>query len=207
MEKTIFLFRRHPHRSPEDFAHYYVNNHAPLGARTTRCLQGYTVNIVEGERGPDAITEHWLQAATDILTPGIAYATPEDFQAVLADDRTLFDGAFRLYVGVEEIQIVPGRPLDSPLRARTPETKLIWLYPDASTVPPPPAAARRVVDDRIGYRLSADEKGFVRHAPDIAVVRSAWGPSVEAFGDDASDAIVVQEYRFIAAPEWAPSGA
>jgi hypothetical protein len=202
MEKTIFLFRRHPDRTPGDFARHYVTSHAPLGARLTRCLRGYTVNIAEGGHEWDAVTEHWLPAAADILTPDVAYATPEDFQAVLADDRTLFDGSFNLYVAVGEDAVVPGDPLDSPLAARTPEAKLIWFYPDAASVPPPPAGARRVVDNRIGYRMGADETGIAPVPSDIGIIRMAWGPSVEAFGADAQGAIVTNEYRFIAAPEW-----
>jgi hypothetical protein len=202
MEKTIFLFRRHPDRSREDFARHYVTSHAPLGARLTRCLQGYTVNIVEDGGGWDAVTEHWLPAAMDIMTPDIAYATPEDFQAVLKDDRTLFDGTLNLYVATAETWPVPGEPRDAPMGTQTPEIKLIWFYPDASAVPPPPAGARRVVDNRIGYRMGIVGESLAPSPSDIAVIRMAWAPSVEALGSAAADAIAVREYRFIAAPKW-----
>jgi len=53
MEKTIFLFRKHRDRSAADFARHYIHNHAPLGGRLTRCLLGYTVNIVDRTGGAD----------------------------------------------------------------------------------------------------------------------------------------------------------
>lgn len=202
MEKTIFLFKRHKDRSRENFASHYIGNHAPLGARLTRCLLGYTVNLVEGEGKPDAITEHWLRKAQDLLTPDVAYATKEDFDAVVADDRSLFDGFADLYVAVEETYPIEGEPLEAPLAQQTPETKLIWFYKDPAAAPPPPQAARRVVDNRIGYKLVFTERGREKIAPDIGLIRMAWGPSVAAFGEDGADAIAVKEYRFVKAPAW-----
>jgi hypothetical protein len=199
MEKTIFLFRRHKARSPDNFAAHYIGNHAPLGARLTRCLRGYTVNIVDGEGGPDAITEHWVDRASDLLTPEIAYATTADFQAVVADDRSLFDGMAELYVAVEEI-VHGGAPLDVPLAAPTPETKVVWFFADADAAPPIPAAARRVVDNRIGYRLVFTERGREKVASEIGLIRMAWGPGLPGSGPDLAKGTVVREYRFIAAP-------
>jgi hypothetical protein len=201
MEKTIFLFKRHKNRDREDFAHHYVTNHAPLGTRLTRCLLGYSVNIVERDCEYDAITEHWVSLASDLLTPEIAYATPEDFEAVVRDDRTLFDGS-DLYVATKETYPVPGEPLASPLGAQTPEAKLIWFYGDAAAAPPPPPAARRVVDNHIGYKLVWKPEGRLSIAPDIRLIRMAWGASVEAFGADTTAAIVVREHCFIAPPRW-----
>jgi hypothetical protein len=201
MEKTIFLFRRQKDRDRANFAHHYITNHAPLGTRLTRCLQGYTVNIVTDEDGYDAITEHWVDHASDLLTPEIAYATAKDFEAVVNDDRTLFDGS-ELYVATKETYPVPGEPLASPPGAPTPEAKLIWLYADASAAPPPPANARRVVDNHIGYKLVWEPDGRKSITPDIQLIRMAWGPSVEAFGTGAMGAIVVKEHRFVAAPRW-----
>ena len=55
MEKTIFLFQRHRDRTRDNFARHYINAHAPLGAKLTRSLLGYTVNLVENSRAPDAL--------------------------------------------------------------------------------------------------------------------------------------------------------
>jgi hypothetical protein len=203
MEKTIFLFQRKRQRSPADFARHYIEQHAPLGARLTQCLLGYTVNIVSTEGGPDAITEHWLPAAMDLLTPDKAYATREHFEAVVADDRSLFD-SFQLYVIVEETYPIPGEPLDTPLGQVTPETKLVWMYQYAEA-PPPPAGARRVVDNHVGYKLVYEGKERKRVAPDFQLIRMAWAPSLDSIGSAASEAILVKEHRFIPAPRWESS--
>ena len=200
MEKTVFLFRRKAARTRPDFARYYIQNHAPLGRRLTRCLLGYAVNIVESEGGPDAVTEHWVPRALDLLTPDVAYATPEDFNEVLVDDRTLFD-SFELYVVVEETQTVPGEPLDSPLGEPTPETKLIWMYTDAKTAPPPPTGARRVVDNRVGHKLVMQDGAWKAVAPEFELIRMAWGTGLDPNAGTPT-ALVVREHRFIPAPVW-----
>jgi hypothetical protein len=200
MEKTIFLFQRHRDRTREDFARHYINAHAPLGARLTRSLLGYTVNLVENEPGPDAITEHWLAKATDLLTPDIAYATREDFDAVVADDRTLFSDSV-LHVVVAETYPITAELKAAPLGTQTPEIKAIWLYADASKAPPPPTGARRVVDNRVGYKLVFENGKRNQVAPDYELIRMAWADNKTAFGDTAN-AIIVKEYRFITAPHW-----
>ena len=201
MEKTIFLFQRHRDRTRDNFARHYINAHAPLGAKLTRSLLGYTVNLVENSRGPDAITEHWLSQAMDLLTPDIAYATRQDFDAVVADDRTLFSDSV-LYVVIAETYPIPAEPKAAPLGTQTPEIKAIWLYADASKAPSPPIAARRVVDNRVGYKLVFSDGKRKQVAPEFELIRMAWADSKEAFGDAVADAIVVKEYRFITAPQW-----
>lgn len=205
MEKTVFLFRRHPARSRDNFGRYYIQNHAPLGARLTRCLRGYTVNLVQSESRFDAITEHWVPEAMDILTPEKAYATQEDFDEVLRDDQSLFSG-FDLYVVDQEIETMPGAALDSPLRQPTPEMKFLWFYRDAQAARPPPPGARRVVDNRVRTKLVFNDGACEAVAPEFALIRMAWAPSAGHLGPYASDALVLEEYRFIPAPAWS-SGA
>jgi hypothetical protein len=201
MEKTVFLFQRHRNRSREDFAHHYINAHAPLGAKLTRSLLGYTVNLVQSDNGPDAITEHWLPKAMDLLTPDVAYATRQDFEAVVADDRTLFSD-FVLHVVVEETYPISAEPSAAPLGTQTPETKAIWLYANAKSAPPPPQAARRVVDNRVGYKLVFEDGKRKQVAPDFELIRMAWAAGEAAYGAEAADAIIVKEYRFITPPRW-----
>jgi hypothetical protein len=207
MEKTIFLFRRKASRSPADFRRHYVQAHAPLGARLTRCLLGYTVNLVETPGGPDAVTEHWLPRAMDLLTPEVAYATQEDFQQVVADDRTLFDG-FDLYVVDQETYPVPGEPLAAPFGHATPEAKAIWLYPDAAAAPAPPSGARRVVDNRVRCKLVFAEDGRrAEVGSEFALIRMAWAADLARLGPAVADALVVAEHRFLPAPAWPVDGA
>ena len=207
MEKTIFLFQRNPNRDREDFAEHYINVHAMLGRTLTRSLRGYTVNIVKAEGGPDAVTEHWVTKASDLYTPDIAYASKEDFEKVLVDDRTMFSG-YELYVVNEEVEVVGGEPLDSPLYEATPEVKAVWLYRDAADVPPPPPGARRVVDNRVmDQRTTTDGKGWTISAPDYQVIRMAWASDLDKLGPTVSDALVVEEYRQIPPQALAGAGA
>jgi hypothetical protein len=201
MEKTVFLFNRHPDRSRENFAHHYIHNHAPLGARLTRSLRGYTVNIVETPGGPDAVTEHWLSSASDLLTPSIAYATQADFDAVVADDRTLFSDSI-LHVVVEETFPVGSKDPGVAPGTATPGFKLIWLYRSPDDAPPPPAGARRVVDNRVGYRLVFENGERRRIEPEYALIRMAWVDRPEDVGEIAKSALVTREYPFIDAPVW-----
>lgn len=201
MEKTVFLFRRHPERSPEDFARHYTEVHAVLGRQLTRCLLGYTVNIVQSGAPPEAITEHWVRVAGDLFDPEVAYASMEDYQVVVDDDDNLFDG-FDLYIVDEEQVIVAGEPLDAPIGEVTPECKVIWLYPAGHEIAPPPIGACRVVDNRVRERWVVSADGMLATASDISVIRMAWAPELEHFGGLGSDARVVKEYRQIPAPEW-----
>lgn len=199
MEKTIFLFTRTASRSRENFGQHYVNNHAPLGRRLTRVLRGYTLNLVQNRNWPDAVTEHWVGAAMDLLTPSIAYARRQDFEEVLADDRTLFD-AFRLYVVTGEKEVIHGQPLASPVGEVTPEFKVVWAFPDAGAAPAPPPGARRVVDNVVGHELVHMEDGrWERVAADVAVFRMAWAPDLKRIA--SGDCLIVSEYRQIPSPE------
>ena len=197
MQKTIFLFTRKSTRSREGFGQHYIDNHAPLGKRLTRGLLGYTVNLVEGREWPDAVTEHWVAAATDIVTPTIAYASPRDFEEVLADDRSLFDG-FELYVISGERELVTAPILDTPLGQLTPEGKAVFMFADADHLPAPPAA-RRVVDNFVSHKLVNGDGGSWQAFPsDIAVFRMAWGIS---YGEDCpDDCLSLKEYRQLSAP-------
>ena len=201
MEKTVFLFQRNLNRDPDDFARHYIGNHAPLGKKLTRTLLGYAVNIIKSDAPIDSVTEHYVDQALDLVTPEISYATPEDFQQVLEDDRSFLHDDKPLYVVVSETERVAGEPLDSPLGEKTPEAKAIWFFANADDVPAPPAGARRVVDSTVGYRLQHTGGGWERLPPDIAVIRSAWASDVSRLGD-TSNALVVDEYRMIPVPQW-----
>ena len=198
MEKTIFLFTRKASRTRGNFNEHYINHHAPLGARLTRVLIGYTVNLVLNKEWPDAVTEHWVPAAMDIVTPSIAYATPEDFEAVLTDDQSLFD-AFELYVVRAEKELTPLAVLDHPREEARPETKLLWMYTDAEALPPSPSRARRAVDNFVSHKLVYKGGTEWEKAPsDVAVFRMAWGPNLDTVS--SGECLILEEHPQIAAP-------
>ena len=202
MEKSIFLFKRHPNRSPDDFKHHYINNHALLGKRLTRCLLGYTVNLMEGEGYPAAVTEHWVPTVMDILTPSIAYENMDDFQAVLEDDQSLFSG-FELYVVTGEKLVVGGGIPSAPLDQLTPGVKLIQRIAGGGNLPSPHPEAVRVVDNIVSHKLTlADDFSWNKSEPEMGLIRMSWFKDRAAIGETEEGDWLTQEYRFIAPPPW-----
>lgn len=201
MEKSIFFFRKHPNRTTENFAHHYINNHAPLGKKLTQGLRGYTVNIVDGDGFPAAVTEHWVVPdVMHLLTPAQAYKSMEDFQQVLADDQSLFSG-FELYVVIGENIIVDGTQIDSALEQRTPGIKLIQTFADADNVPPPFPRACRVVDNLVAHQLvMTDSYDWEKVESAARIIRMSWFADMESVGEDTGDALRASEYCFIGAP-------
>ena len=207
MEKTIFLMKKNPARTDADFADHYIHHHAPLGKKLTTNLKGYTVNIVQNKAAgdPNAVTEHWVPRATQLLTPYIANATKEDFKQVLVDDQSLFAG-FDLYVVQKEQVVLAGDALPSPLGEETPEVKTILFYPSASGLPAAPKGARRVVDNFVSHKLvyanvsyNQMNMPFWEKAPsDVAVFRTVW--SKAPIKADGARSLALKEYRQIVAP-------
>ena len=202
-EKVIWLFGRRKDYSRDYYQRHYVEKHAPLGVRLTRGRPGYTVNLVETEGGPDAITEQWVTSAENLSAPEQIYDKPEDFAQVRADrmnDRR------DLYV-VDE-RILRGMPVDSPLGRPNPAAKVVWFYDDAANAPPPPAGAQRVVDNRVLRYVARDEQNAPRDRRSgawparpsrVALIRMAWAADLGQI-EGASDGLVVTEYRFLPSP-------
>ena len=201
MEKTIFLFRRAAGRSREEFDEHYIAHHAPLGVKLVKTLKGYTVNLVDGDAGPDAVTEHWLNQVEELLDPTKAYASMDDAMQVIKDDQT-FIGSHELYVVTSEIETVPGERSPVVAGQASPGVKIVWCLRDEK-LPPAPIGARRVVDNRVSHKLVHQSGAqWARLDPDIKVFRMAWAPRLDDIKADLADALVVREFPFIAPPPW-----
>lgn len=202
MEKSIFLFSRKQDRSPAEFKQHYINNHAKLGKRLTRCLQGYTVNLIETEGNPAAVTEHWVPTVMDLLTPAIAYASMDDFNEVFVDDQSLFSG-FELYVVTGENLVVDGSVPLAPLEQCTPGVKLIERLVDTTDLPAPHPAAVRVVDNIVGHKLTMTEDyNWIEGEAEMAIIRMSWFTDGKDLPGAGEKGWLTQEYRFIAPPAW-----
>lgn len=202
MEKSIFFFRRNPDRSPADFAHHYITNHAVLGKRLTRCLLGYSVNLLGNDGYPAAVTEHWVPRVMDILTPAVAYESMDDFNQVFIDDQSLFSG-FELHVVTRENVVVGGSIPSAPLEQVTPGIKLIERFADAASVPPPASRAVRVVDNVVSHKLTmAEDFSWHETKADMDVIRMTWFEDRADVGETGVNAWLTQEFRFIAPPVW-----
>ena len=104
MIKFVYVVRRHPDVSPEDFRKYWLENHGPLvrryaqALRAKRYVQSHTLDLTLNQiaqqiRGSqpsyDGITEVWWDSLEDLVA---AAQTAEGQQAnlLLAQDEARF---------------------------------------------------------------------------------------------------------------------
>jgi len=123
MVKLVFLCRRRPDLSREEYADRLLHGHVPLALRHHSTLRRYVVNLVEGTRGDvptlDSIGELWFDALTDFRERLYDSA---DGERIIARDVAGFLGGADAYATVEHVQRAPTtRP---PLGTRTPGVKL-----------------------------------------------------------------------------------
>jgi EthD domain-containing protein len=185
MDKVIFFFRRKDGLSREEFHDHYLHQHAPLGLRVTRTMDGYTVNLVDSESDVDAVTEIWTASMADFFDPSKSFATDDDAKTLMADHNS-FIGPYDAYA-VEEA-VVHGALPDAPLGEIAPGAKVFVRYPDAAAVPAPPADATFVVDQRVLQNIMPG-------SPDLALVRSIWLEDPGEATDLWAEAIVAREVR------------
>lgn len=174
MEKLIFLFRRKPEASRQQFYDYYVNIHNPLGMALNPGIMGYTVNFVLSDgTDVDAVTEIWTPSATDMIT-GKTFRTPEDRAKSIADGQAFLGPADMFWV--EEIVLVDG-DLQGQL-GEGPWPKTVSLHRDDPGEAPPDAF--RVVDNHVvqtfrsGHRIGEDSEDEAARELDIATIRMVW---------------------------------
>jgi len=104
MIKFVYVVRRRPEISPEEFRKYWLEKHGPLvrsqaqALRAKRYVQSHTLNVpmnqvaqqIRGSQPPcDGITELWWDSIDDLVA---AAQTPEGQQAnlTLAQDEARF---------------------------------------------------------------------------------------------------------------------
>lgn len=93
--KAIILLTRRADTTHEEFAAWWLGEHAPL-ARQLPGVRRAVFNLVDepGEGDPDGVSELWFDAREDFLA---AYAT-ELGQAVVADTLAHVSSRQRLFV-------------------------------------------------------------------------------------------------------------
>lgn len=194
MEKLVFVFRRKPGATRDQFFAHYLNTHSPLGLRVVENLAGYTVNHLETDAEFDAVTEIWTPSAVD-FTGG----TPKDDEgtrAIVADHRS-FMGPQDTYA-VDE-RIVRDGALAGPLAAATPGVKAVTFFRCGETLPEPPAGAYRVVDNNVLRPIYLrDQRADAASglASDLAVVRTVWANTRDELGELPPGSAFLREYRF-----------
>ena len=185
----LFLFHRKDGLTRQEFFDHYLQDHAPLGLRLTKTMDGYTVNLTDvGEPdagAPDAITEVWTKSASDFMDPHKSFETAEQAKELMADHDS-FIGPYDAYL-VDE-RIVLGGAAVAPLATRSPGAKRVSLHPAGE---PPPAAGPEVTDLVEHRVLSVLTPG----SPAVDLIVSTWAPTIEALGPSAGQAYLVSEYR------------
>jgi EthD domain len=183
MDKVLFLFHRKPGLTRQEFFDHYLKDHAPLGLRLTKTMDGYTVNLTDvGEPdpdGPDAITEVWTASLEDFFDPAKSFATQEDATALM-NDHDSFIGPYDTYLVEERV----GRG-----RGGVPEgVKRVACYREGETVPEPGPGVTDVLEHGVLQVLNPD-------APPYVTIVSTWAPTVEALGPPSGVSYDVREHR------------
>ena len=91
--KAIILLTRRDGDTPEDFRHWWLEEHAPL-ARRLPGLQKLVFNVVEGDQPYDGVSELWFDSQEAFEA---AYAS-EIGQQVAADSLAHVGARVRLIV-------------------------------------------------------------------------------------------------------------
>jgi EthD domain len=189
MDKVLFLFHRKPGLTRQEFFDHYLQDHAPLGLRLTKTMDGYTVNLTDvgdpDPEGPDAITEVWTASAADFMDVDKSFETPEQAAELMADHNS-FIGPYDAYL-VEE-RIVRSSDSTASLGARSPGVKRVALYGEGEAAPEAGPDVSDVVEHRVLQVLTPG-------APPVDVIVSAWAPTLDALGPATGRAYLVSEYR------------
>src|SRR5262245_21446640 len=87
MVKLVFLCRRRPDISHEQYAERLLDGHVPLALRHHPTLRRYVVNVVEGTRGSvpplDSVGELWFESLADYRER--LYDSPDGKRAITED--------------------------------------------------------------------------------------------------------------------------
>lgn len=192
MEKLVFVFRRKPEATREDFFAHYLDNHSPLGLRVVKGLAGYTVNHLSTEAEFDAVTEIWTPSAAAFT--GGPPQDDEGSRAIIAD-HVSFMGPQDSYQ-VDE-RVVRDGVLTGPLGpAASPGAKAVSFFRRGETLPEPPAGAYRVVDNHVLRPIYLKDRPATAGESDLAVIRTVWADTREELGELPPGSALLREYRF-----------
>jgi uncharacterized protein (TIGR02118 family) len=104
--KVIALLKARPGMTREEFAHRWVDEHAPLTLRFPN-LKGYRINIpldeyqeVEGELPYDGTAELWWDSLEEMHAD---YASPQA-EAAVADAKSFTSELIHLYMREHELR-------------------------------------------------------------------------------------------------------
>ncbi|MES2494397.1 MAG: EthD domain-containing protein [Pseudomonadota bacterium] len=191
MEKLVFLFRRKPGATREDYFRHYITNHSPLGLKHQQRLDAYTVNLVESTADFDVVTEIWTPVISEFFGAGKQRSAGEE---LIVQDHMSFMGPQDTFAVAE--QVVRDGPLTSPLGAASPGAKVVTIHRRGEALPEPAPGAHRVVDNVVLRTILLADKLAEPDASDIEVIRTSWADNLDALGPLPAGAVSVREYRW-----------
>jgi len=195
LEKLVFLFRRKPGASREDYFRHYITNHSPLGLKHQQGLSAYTVNLLESPAEFDVMTEIWTPVIAEFFGAGKQRSEGEE---LIVQDHMSFMGPQDTFA-VEE-RIVRDGALTSPLGKASPAAKLVTIHRRGEALPEPLPGAHRVVDNVVLRTILQADQFVDPDASDIAVFRTSWADTIEALGRLPPQALSLREYRWRTLP-------
>jgi hypothetical protein len=128
MLKIIFLCRRRPDITREQYASFVLEGHAPLALKHHPTLLRYVINIAEGtpSGGPeiDSLPALYFARLEDFQER--LYDSPEGQEVIRRDVARFMAGGADAYATTEYIQRKSALPT-APVGQRSPGVKEIWL--------------------------------------------------------------------------------
>ncbi len=173
----VFCFQRAAGLDHAGFERHYLETHAPLGARLTRGMRRYVVNLARVGHLDDALLDDPHDAITVIdvadvdafFDPRRAFASAEDARTLM-DDHATFIGRMDAYL------TAPGGSRPAP--GSGPLAKVVARM--QTLVDPALVAVREGIGAAIVHRV-IDAR--TADAPPLAAVVEAWGPDAAAVHD------------------------
>lgn len=128
MLKIMFLCRRRPDITREQYAAFVLEGHAPLALKHHPTLQRYVINIAEGAPpgGPeiDSLPALYFASLEDFRDR--LYDSPEGQELIRRDVARFMTGGADTYATTEYVQRRSAL-LTAPVGQRSPGAKEIWL--------------------------------------------------------------------------------
>lgn len=102
MLKLIFLFKRKPGSTPEQFRDYYENSHVPLAIRLLPYFRSYQRNYIDQAKAyspsgigaqvdHDVVTELTFESQADFDRMMAAMGDPAIMRQIIADEENFMD--------------------------------------------------------------------------------------------------------------------
>ncbi len=107
MIKLVYCIRRKPGLSPEEFFHYWLDKHGPIGARIPglrKFVQSRAISVPGDAAAPDfdGMVELWF----DDIAALLAARRSEEWRAATADEAHFIDPTRVAYFVSEEREVL-----------------------------------------------------------------------------------------------------